>query len=156
MRKFLQALVKIEKPTVNLLNEVLVSIKNIAGRANLKVFSCFGGFKITNNESVIVIVQFGGRRDFYGTIEMLTKETVDYRVIITSSNVKSMKIKEIKWILNDKYQTKDKWLIIDIEHKESPKTINFMLYGLNRAQSNEKAPRRKKIYGERGTHKEQD
>lgn len=114
-------------------------------------------------------------------MEMLGKEQAGYRIIITSSNVKSMKIGEIKWILNNKYQTKDRWLILDIEHKEQPRTVNFMLYGGEKKDNGhadapaqpdnarmvgvegydnypeqKEKPKRKKIYGIRGEHKEQD
>lgn len=157
MLKFLQTLAKIKKPSTNLTEELLKCIKNAAEKAQFKNTKYPNGLKIENGENGIVVVQFGGRRNFYEAMEMLENEDIDYRVIITSSNVKSMRISEIKWILNNKYQTKKKWIILDIEHKESPKTVNFMLYEEPEIKSIREEPqRRKKIYGKRGEHKEQD
>ncbi len=185
MLRFLQELAKMQKPGANLKQGLLNTIRAAAEQAKLKILDYPDGFRIENSGKAAVVVQFGGRREFYETIETLEKEQTDYRVIVTSSNVKSMRIGEIKWILNNKYQTKNKWLIIDIEHKESPKTVNFMLYGGERKRGEHEAgspgletetpanvyagedgyashpvqkekPRRKKIYGKRGEHKEQD
>lgn len=183
MLKFLQALAKMEKPAANLLEGIREKVKAAAADSKLQVADWQGGYKIGNDEHALVAVQFGGRREFYETMERMEKEDAAYRAIITSSNVKSMKIGEIKWILNNKYQTKNKWLIIDIEHAESPKTVNFMLYGGSAEGRHDKeyghsrehmkheeghperetggreqreVPKRKRIYGVRGQHKEQD
>ncbi|MEW6528438.1 MAG: hypothetical protein AB1391_00970 [Candidatus Micrarchaeota archaeon] len=156
MLKFLQALIRIEKPATDLRQGIFNSIKNIAQGANLKISEEPNKLKIMNSENAVVVIQFGGRRDFYEMMEALNRELADYKIIITSSNVKSIKIGEIKWILNTRYQTKDKWLIIDIEHKENPKTINFMLYEMKNTGPNQNASRRKKIYGTRGEYKKQD
>lgn len=171
MLKFLQKLVKMKKPEQNLREEIINKVKLIAQEAKLETAECPNGCIVKGDESTSIEVQFGGRRDFYETIERLSNEQTKYKVIITSSNVKSMKIKEIKWILNNKFQIKDKWLIIDIEGKESPKTVNFMLYGEKNKDKGEKAllrveyaklhnkpqkARRKKIYGKRGKYKVQD
>ncbi len=129
MLDFLQILVKIRKPEANLKEGLLESVKVAAEQAKMNAEAHAGGYRIGDSQTAIVAVQFGGRREFYETMEKLEKEQTDYRVLITSSNVKSMRIGEMKWILNNKYQTKHKWLIIDVEHKESPKTVNFMLYG---------------------------
>lgn len=181
MLEFLQLLAKMQKPGQNLRDELLKGIRALGEQNRLSVQERPNGWIAKDGESAAIEVQFGGRRDFYQMIEMLEKEAVDFRVVVTSSNVKSMTIGEIKWILNNKYQTKNRWLILDIEHKESPKTVNFMLYGGtpeeksgtgrnaretlgdmahvthgNRERRESKAPRRKKIYGVRGEHKEQD
>lgn len=179
MLKFLQALVKMEKPQADLIESIKAAIRSCAGQSNLPISDFASGYKIANNETALVIVQFGGRREFYEMLESMEKADADYRVIITSSNVKSMKIGEMKWLLHNKYQSKNKWLIIDIERKESPKTVNFMLYGGKKEEAPEpepqppapqyadelgygdypkekEKPRKKKIYGVRGQHKEQD
>ena len=181
MLEFLQLLAKVQKPEQNLRDELLKGIKVLGEQHRLAMQERPNGWVAKDKESAAIEVQFGGRRDFYQMIETLEKEPMDYRVVVTSSNVKSMTIGEIKWILNNKYQTKNKWLILDVEHKESPKTVNFMLYGgseggktgmergasgtqkdnaygtrENREHRESKAPRRKKIYGIRGEHKEQD
>lgn len=162
MLNFLQALAKMKKPETGLLEGIAGAVQESAAKTGLRSESYANGWKAMNKESAVVVVQFGGRRDFYVTMEMLEKKQCDYRVIITSSNVKSMKAGEIKWLLNNRYQTKNKWLITDIEGRESPKTVNFMLYGSG--ESGEKPemrgvrerPRRKRIIGRRGEHKEQD
>ncbi|VVB98335.1 Uncharacterised protein [uncultured archaeon] len=184
MLEFLQTLAKIEKPAANLREGLLSAIRAAAEARKLRVSDYPNGFRIGELDNALVVVQFGGRREFYETMEALGKEQAAYRVVITSSNVKSMRIGEMKWILNNKYQTKDKWLILDVEHRESPKTINFMLYGGERKPREDEAarepeaapeqprqagaegyehyperkekPRRKIIYGVRGEHKEQD
>ncbi|MFA5077584.1 MAG: hypothetical protein WC488_04115 [Candidatus Micrarchaeia archaeon] len=159
MLQFLQQLAKIEKPEQNLREETLKKVRESAARAGLEIAERPDGFFLKGRGNAIVVVQFGGRRDFYEAMEALEKDDSDYRVIVTSSNVKSMKIGEIKWILNNKFATKKKWLILDIERRESPKTVNFMLYGEKKEEREarpKKEPRRKKIYGKPGEHKEQD
>ena len=164
MLNFLQALAKLGKPEKELRESLLKSIDECAKASGLTISDCPGGRKVSGKETAVAVVQFGGRREFYETLELLEKEQADYRAIITSSNVKSMNIGEMKWLLNNKYNSKNKWLIIDIEHKESPKTVNFMLYGgeageHQQPQRREHAPdqpKRKKIYGRRGEHKVQD
>ncbi len=185
MLEFLQALAKLEKPQDNLREKLLGAIKEAAAASGMKASDYPGGYRVEGKESALVIVQFGGRREFYEMMETLGKEQVGYRVVIRSSKVKSMRIGEMKWILNNKYQTKDRWLILDIERAESPKTVNFMLYGGQKGpggregnggaeagkapeagsvgvegygdyEKEKEKPRRKRIYGVRGEHKEQD
>lgn len=131
MINFFQKLVKIKKPEVNLKMGLQNVVKQLAKGAKLKVLDYPNGCRIESEsgENAIVVVQFGGRKEFYMAIETLENEVALYRVLITSSNVKSMSISEIKWLLNNKYKTKNKWLILDIEHKVHPKTVNFLLYG---------------------------
>lgn len=161
MREFLQSLVKLQKPEANLREAILTSIKNLCEKEKLNFSEYPNGCKSQNKESAVIVIQFGGRYDFYQTMETLNKEQATYRVIITSSNVKTMRINEIKWLLINKYKTNEKWLIVDIEHKERPKTVNFMLYSKNNEEIKEKEIKdkrikKKRILGKKGKHKEQD
>lgn len=160
MLKFLQEIAKMQKPEADLRGGIIRQVEAAAASSGLKTGPHPLGVLVGNGEKCVVAVQFGGRREFYETMETLEKESVDCRAVITSSKVKSMKIGEMKWLLNNKYQTKNKWLIIDIEHAESPKTVNFMLYseagGEEVRHHYAEKPKRKKIYGRRGEHKEQD
>ncbi|MBU0586122.1 hypothetical protein KJ780_01275 [Candidatus Micrarchaeota archaeon] len=161
MLEFLQNLVKMKKPESALLEQLGESIKKSAEQFGYSVSEKSYGLLVNGKESAAISIQFGGRKEFHQTMEELEKENVEYRVIITSSMVKSMSIGELKWRLANKYNTKNRWLIIDVEERGAPKTLNFMLYSLKEKEPAvkrpvQRPPRRKKIIGRRGEHKVQD
>lgn len=59
MLRFLQALAKIEKPSANLREGVLASVKAAAEGSALKVSDYQNGFKVGDDETAAVVVQFG-------------------------------------------------------------------------------------------------
>jgi hypothetical protein len=166
MLAFIQKLARLKKPDSDIMSGIRASILEMAKSSGMETSEAGGAIRVSGSgKSCAIVIQFGGRREFYMTLESLIASGTDFRAIVTSSNVKSMTIGEMKWILVNKYHDMGKWLFVDVESNGQPKTLNFMLYeGAQPAQQpqrprqekREPRVRRKMIYGIPGEHKEQD
>ena len=113
-------------------------------------------------------VQFGNVSEFKVSLERLNKSGAQICVFVTSSLAHTMRLEAVRGLLLKNFQIKNqKYLLVDIETGRALK-VNFEWDEFEKGMSSEEqsAPksgkplfrevRRKKIYGKRGQHKEQD
>ncbi len=115
-----------KKPEAGLPQSLLDAYEAI-GRAD--------GFQIERTEKGIVFtgktvklalrVEFGNRWEFFNAITALREMQADIKVIVTSSNVKAIKMEAVYTVLKKKLEEKGRWVIIDIEGKKPPMKLNF-------------------------------
>lgn len=111
-------------------------------------------------------LQFGNVREFKSSLERLNQSGAQLCVFATSSLAHTMRLEELRGLLYKCLEIKhQKYLLLDIENGRCLK-VNFEWDDFERkmgsaTKGNGHSPvfrevRRKKIYGKRGEHKEQD
>ena len=146
----------VKKPVENLIPSLLNTYEliglskrfSVAGKSDRGI--TLQGKSIT----IAVRVEFGNTKDFFETLTYLNNLSVDYKVLVTSSNSRSLPMEAAYTVLKKKLQVKDRWMLIDIEGKKEPMKINYGNPSALPAAPHRPAPknagkrvRRKKIYG---------
>jgi hypothetical protein len=165
---FIEQIVKVKKPEYNLLESLKEQYSAIAFK--------FGYFEAQSpcwlyvirkdGDSAAFEVQFGNVREFKKSLELLVKSKANLCFFITSSLAHTMKLGEVKGLLFRNFEIKhQKFVLIDIE-TNSAVYVNFEWdkfknnIGKEKEEESEKPlfrkPKRKKIFGKRHQHKQQD
>jgi hypothetical protein len=111
-------------------------------------------------------LQFGNVSEFKSSLDRLTKSGATLCFFVTSSLAHTMRLEEVRGLLLRNFQIKrQKFVLIDIETARSLR-VNFEWDEFERRMDEPQVERedrpvfrevrRKKIYGRRGEHKEQD
>jgi hypothetical protein len=123
-----------------LLEKILATKKPQTGlpQSLLDAYEAIGkadGFQIEKVEKGLIFigktvkvalrVEFGNSWEFFNVITALRETPADIKVIVTSSNVKSIKMEAVYTVLKKKLEEKGRWVIIDIEGKKPPMKLNF-------------------------------
>jgi hypothetical protein len=123
-----------------------------------------------DGEAAAFEMQFGNISEYKSSLDRLTKSGAQHCFLVTSSRSHSMRLEEIRGLLLRNFQIrKQKFVLIDIETGRALK-VNFEwdefergmeLSGRQPGAGREEKPlfreaRRKRIFGKRGEHKEQD
>lgn len=163
-------ILQIKKPEKDLLESLLSSYESLAKARGFEVKRegktlFFKGERI----SAILRIEFGGRKDFFETITYMNSTPAEYKVLVVSSNARALPMEAVYTVLKKKLLVKERWMLIDIEGKKPPMTINWALSpagagvppvanSRQQTASGSRKPRarRKMIYGAPDERKEQD
>jgi len=121
-------MLQIKKPEKDLVESLLSSYELLAKARGFEVRRdgkalFFKGERI----SAIVRIEFGGRKDFFDTITFMNSTPAEYKVLVVSSNARSLPMEAAYTVLKKKLLVKERWLLIDIEGKKPPMCINWSL-----------------------------
>ncbi len=165
---FIDEVARVKKPSSRLLSSLAEQYSQIAFRFGyLEAQSpCWLYFMRKEGQAAAFEVQFGNVSEFKASLERLTKSGAQLCFFVTSSLAHTMRLEAVRGLLLRNFQIKSqKFVIIDIETGRSLR-VNFEWDNFERKMgspqgSEERRPifreaRRKKIYGRRGEHKEQD
>ncbi|MEW5996658.1 MAG: hypothetical protein AB1657_03620 [Candidatus Micrarchaeota archaeon] len=170
-------ILQVKKPEKDLLESLLSAYESLAKARGFEV-QRDGRMLTVKGEriSAILRIEFGGRRDFFETITYMNSTPAEYKILIVSSNARSLPMEAAYTVLKKKLLVKEKWMLIDIEGKKPAMFINWSLPvpGSRLPVSSQRAgteyrkpetgnrkrergrPRRKIIYGSPEERKEQD
>lgn len=121
-------ILQIKKPEKDLLESLLSSYESLAKAKGFEVRRegktlFFKGERI----SAILRIEFGGRKDFFDTITCMNTAPAEYKVLVVSSNARALPMEAAYTVLKKKLLVKERWMLIDIEGKKPPMTINWSL-----------------------------
>jgi hypothetical protein len=129
---------------------------------------CWLYFMRKEGQAAAFELQFGNISEFKASLERLNKSGAQICFFITSSRAHTMRLEEVRGLLLRNFQIKtQKFVIADLESGRALK-VNFEweefekgIHGDKQTLGQDGRPlfrevRRKKIYGKRGEHKEQD
>ena len=172
--EFVDEVVRVKKPQSRLIETLAEQYSAIAFKFGyLEAQSpCWLYFMRKESDSAAFEVQFGNISEFKSSFSRLVKSGAELCFLVTSSRAHTMRLEEVRGLLYRNFEIKkQKYVLIDIETGKHLK-VNFEwdTYGERfnprsetdgEEQKKESAPifreqRRKKIYGRRGEHKEQD
>jgi len=167
---FIDEIIKVKKPPFRLIDTLAEQYSSIAFKFGyLEAQSpCWLYFMRKEGEAAAFEIQFGNVSEFKSSLERLNKSGAQICVFVTSSLAHTMRLEALRGLLLKNFQIKSqKYLLVDIEAGRTLK-VNFewdeFEKGMRRDGSGS-APsgkplfrevRRKKIFGRRGEHKEQD
>lgn len=122
-------MLQIKKPEKGLLESLLSSYESLAKAKGFEVKRegktlFFKGEKI----SAVLCIEFGGRKDFFDTITYMNGTPAEYKVLVVSSNARALPMEAAYTVLKKKLLVKERWMLIDIEGKKQPMTINWSLF----------------------------
>ncbi len=166
---FIDEVLRVKKPRARLIESLAEQYSQIAFRFGyLEAQSpCWLYFMRKEGHSAAFELQFGNISEFKSSLERLNKSGAQLCFFITSSLAHTMRLEAVRGLLLRNFQIKNqKFMLIDIETGRALK-VNFEWDNFERGMSSlsqgggEGKPlfrevRRKKIYGRRGEHKEQD
>jgi len=170
--EFIDEIVRVKKPAAKMLPSLAEQYSAIAFRFGYfeAQSPCWLYFIRKDGGASAFEVQFGNVSEFKSSLERLNKSGAQICFFITSSLAHTMRLEAVRGLLLKNFQIKNqKFVIIDIENNHHLK-VNFEWEEFERGMESRKngqseqhakplfreAPRRKKIYGRRGEHKEQD
>ncbi|MFA6328797.1 MAG: hypothetical protein WCY41_05110 [Candidatus Micrarchaeia archaeon] len=173
--EFVDEVVRVKKPPSNLIETLAEQYSAIAFKFGyLEAQSpCWLYFMKKESGCAAFEVQFGNVSEFKSSIGRLVKSGADICFLVTSSRAHTMRLEETRGLLYRNFEIKkQKYVLIDIETGKHLK-VNFeweKYEGIfnprkewdGTGQKKEsttpifREQRRKKIYGRRGEHKEQD
>ena len=167
--EFIDEILKVKKPRAALLDSLAEQYSQIAFRFGyLEAQSpCWLYFMRKEGEAAAFEVQFGNISEFKSSLDRLNKSGAQICVFIPSSLAHTMRLEAVRGLLLRNFQIKSqKFVLIDLETGRALK-VNFEWdrfesgMGTSSSEGREGKPlfrevRRKKIYGRRGEHKEQD
>ncbi len=172
--EFVDEIVRVKKPPVRLIDTLAEQYSAIAFKFGyLEAQSpCWLYFMRKDGGAAAFEVQFGNVSEFKSSFDRLVKSGAQHCFLATSSSAHTMKPEEARGLLLRNFEIKkQKFVIIDVE-KGRDLRVNFewdrferrLVSGRQNENGDQKqsgAPifrekRRKKIYGRRGEHKEQD
>jgi hypothetical protein len=174
--EFVDEVARVKKPPVRLIDSLAEQYSAIAFKFGyLEAQSpCWLYFMRKDGAATAFEVQFGNVSEFKSSFDRLVKSGAQMCFLVTSSRAHTMKPEEARGLLLRNFAIKkQKFVIIDIETGRELR-VNFewdrferrLISGRQdgngaRARGGGKpifrdSPRRKKIYGRRGEHKEQD
>lgn len=168
--EFIEEIIKVKKPSSRLIDTLAEQYSAIAFRFGyLEAQSpCWLYFMRKDGEAAAFEVQFGNVSEFKASLERMNKSGAQTCFFITSSLSHTMRLEALRGLLLRNFQIKSqKFVLIDIETGRALK-VNFewgeFEKGMESGSKGGGAPsrplfrevRRKKIFGKRGEHKEQD
>jgi len=170
--EFVDEVVRVKKPPSRLIDALAEQYSAIAFKFGyLEAQSpCWLYFMRKESGSAAFEVQFGNVSEFKSSFSRLAKSGAELCFLVTSSRAHTMRLEEARGLLLRNFEIKkQKYVLIDIETGRHLR-VNFEWDSFeqklsSRANGNGEegkgsAPifreRRKKIYGRRGEHKEQD
>ncbi|MFA5412274.1 MAG: hypothetical protein WC350_02935 [Candidatus Micrarchaeia archaeon] len=174
-------ILQVKKPEKDLLESLLASYESAAKARGFEVQRDGRTLTIKGERiSAILRIEFGGRHDFFETITQMNSAPAEYKILVVSSNARSLPMEAAYTVLKKKLLVKEKWMIIDIEGIKPPMYINWSgavsaapasqpsaprssdqyagrppRYESRRGKERGR-PRRKMIYGAPNERKEQD
>ncbi|MFA4982800.1 MAG: hypothetical protein WC588_01155 [Candidatus Micrarchaeia archaeon] len=166
--EFIDEILRVRKPHVRLSESLKEQYSAIAFKFGYfeAQSPCWLYFMRKDGSAAAFELQFGNIREFKSSLERLNKSGASFCVFVTSSLAHTMRLEEIRGLLYKSFEIKrQKFVLLDIENNRFLK-VNFEWDEFERGMDS-KAPaaggkpifreaRRKKIYGHRGEHKEQD
>lgn len=173
--EFVDEVVRIKKPPARLIDTLAEQYSAIAFKFGYLEAQapCWLYFMRKAGEAAAFEVQFGNISEFKASFDRLAKSGAQLCFLVTSSRAHSMRLEEARGLLYRNFEIKkQKYVLLDIETGKHLK-VNFewdrfeggltepRAGGGGRRDDGRGAPifreaRRKKIYGRRGEHKEQD
>lgn len=170
--EFIEEILRVRKPKVQIMDSLAEQYSTIAFKFGyLEAQSpCWLYFMRKDGAAAAFELQFGNVSEFKSSLERLNKSGAALCFFITSSLAHTMKLEEVRGLLLRNFQIKSqKFVLIDIETGRALK-VNFEWDEFERGMESEtgkggpeagakpvfREVRRKKIYGRRGEHKEQD
>jgi hypothetical protein len=166
--EFIDEIIRVKKPKSALIGSLEEQYSAIAFKFGyLEAQSpCWLYFMRKDAQTAAFELQFGNVSEFKASLERLNKSGAQLCFFVTSSLAHTMKPEEVRGLLLRNFQIKSqKFVLIDIETGRSQK-VNFewdefeqkMDQPRQEAQGKPvfREARRKKIYGRRGEHKQQD
>jgi len=166
---FIEEVVRVKKPPVRLgetLGEAYSAIAFKFGYFEAQ-YPCWLYFMRKDGQAAAFEMQFGNVSEFKTSLERLNKSGAQICFFITSSLAHTMRLEAVRGLLLRNFQIKQqKFVLIDIENGRSLR-VNFEWDEFERGIHSSEPPiteekpifremRRKKIYGRRGEHKQQD
>ena len=173
--EFVDEVVRVKKPSVRLIDTLAEQYSAIAFKFGyLEAQSpCWLYFMRKESGCAAFEVQFGNISEFKSSFGRLVKSDAELCFLVTSSRAHTMRLEEARGLLLRNFEIKkQKHVLIDIETGRHLR-VNFEWDSFEQKLSSStdgdgkeghgngapifrEAPRRKKIYGRRGEHKEQD
>ena len=166
---FIDEIIRVKKPPARLVESLAEQYSQIAFRFGyLEAQSpCWLYFMRKEGEAAAFELQFGNVSEFKSSLERLNKSGAQVCFFTTSSLAHTMRLEAVRGLLLRNFQIKSqKFVLIDVETGRALKvTFEWDRFesgiGSPEQGSTESRPifreaRRKKIYGRRGQHKEQD
>ena len=172
--EFVDEVVRVKKPSVRLIDTLAEQYSAIAFKFGyLEAQSpCWLYFMRKESGCAAFEVQFGNISEFKSSFGRLLKSDAELCFMVTSSRAHTMRLEEARGLLLRNFEIKkQKYVLIDIEtgrhlrvnfewdsfeQKLSSRTNGNGTDGQGSGAPIFREQRRKKIYGRRGEHKEQD
>ncbi|MFA6489442.1 MAG: hypothetical protein WCT52_02065 [Candidatus Micrarchaeia archaeon] len=168
---FIEEIVRVKKPALRLNDNLREQYSAIAFKFGYfeAQYPCWLYFMRKDGQTAAFELQFGNVSEFKTSLERLNKSNAQICFFITSSRAHTMRLEAVRGLLLRNFQIKEqKFVIMDIENGRCLR-VNFEWDEFERgidADSQQgmiekekplfREVRRKKIYGRRGEHKEQD
>lgn len=131
MLPLLEKILAVKKPASGLPGSLLAQYNALAESAGFSSEPLEKGLLLTGKTVKLALkIEFGNRWEFFNTITYMREIDADIKIIITSSNSKSMRMETVYTVLKKKLEEKSRWAIVDIEGKKEPMFINFSLKDL--------------------------
>ncbi len=167
--EFIEEIARVKKPSSRLIASLAEQYSAIAFKFGYfeAQSPCWLYFMRKDGEAAAFEVQFGNVSEFKSSLERLSKSGAQLCFFVTSSLAHTMRLEEVRGLLLRNFQIKrQKYLLLDLETGRALK-VNFEWDEFERGieggrkDARQEKPifrevRRKKIYGKRGQHKEQD
>jgi len=171
--EFVDEIVRVKKPSARLIDALAEQYSAIAFKFGyLEAQSpCWLYFMRKESGSAVFEVQFGNISEFKSSFGRLVKSEAELCFMVTSSRAHTMRLEEARGLLLRNFEIKkQKYVLIDIETGRHLR-VNFEWDRFEQKLSSTsgnggegegggkpifREQRRKKIYGRRGEHKEQD
>lgn len=126
MLPLLEKIIAVKKPAQGLPQSLLDAYEAIGKADGFQIEKAEKGLIFTGKTVKLALrVEFGNSWEFFNVITALRETPADIKVIVTSSNVKSIKMEAVYTVLKKKLEEKGRWVIIDIEGKKPPMKLNF-------------------------------
>jgi hypothetical protein len=167
--EFIDEVLRVKKPQERLIDTLAEQYSAIAFKFGYfeAQTPCWLYFMRKDGEAAAFEVQFGNVSEFKVSFSRLVGSKAQYCFFITSSRAHTMRLEEARGLLLRNFQIgKQKFVLLDIETGRTLR-VNFEWEDFERGIEGEgkgsqaakpifREARRKKIFGHRGEHKEQD
>jgi hypothetical protein len=122
----LEQILRVKKPDSGLPDSLLGEYRRLALDAGFSVEPLEKGLLLSGKTVKLALrVEFGSRWDFFNTITFLRQTGADIKVLVTSSNSRSMPMETTYTVLKKKLRETVRWVLMDIEAKKRPMFLNF-------------------------------
>ncbi|MBN2122344.1 hypothetical protein JW721_04820 [Candidatus Micrarchaeota archaeon] len=126
MLPLLEKILLVKKPTAGLPGSLLDEYGGLAREAGFLVEPIEKGLLLSGKTVKLAIcVEFGSRWDFFNTLTLLRQKGADIKIVVTSSNSRSMPMETTYTVLKKKLHETVRWVLLDIEGKKRPMFLNF-------------------------------
>ncbi|MEM4272579.1 MAG: hypothetical protein QXH30_03225 [Candidatus Bilamarchaeaceae archaeon] len=126
MLPLLEKIIAVKKPAQGLPQSLLDAYEAIGKADGFQVEKVEKGLVFTGKTVKLALkVEFGNRWEFFNAITALREMQADIKVLVMSSNAKSISMEAVYTVLKKKLGEKGRWVIIDIEGKKPPMKLNF-------------------------------